>query len=235
MVINTCKNIHILKQLISLYKSNGINIVPLLALNLFFYNLSKGAIMKYYLLIPILAIFILAGCAKENSILEPQTSQIQTNRQWLKINQSSTLSVENTYTVTKSIDGNKGGSIALVQSFINDGKQASFSANLTIPKHAFKGTLNISYTVNTETASIEFSPTTPGFNRDLSLDLIFTGIDISKNKTSDLRFSYLDGDNIIPVESAYVKVDVNQGILEVLGAQISHFSRYGWSTLDDQE
>jgi hypothetical protein len=183
--------------------------------------------MKYFLLVPIIAVFILAGCSKENSIIGPQSSQLHSKSQWIKIGQSSSLSsVECTNTVSKSIDGNKGGTIELTQ--------FSFSAVLTIPKHAFKGTQVISYTVNTETASIDFQPLGMDFNKNLSLDLTFTGLNISNYKASDLSFSFLDGDNIVPVSSAYENVNIKQGFLQVLGAQISHFSRYGWSTIDDQ-
>jgi|CZKP01.1.fsa_nt_gi hypothetical protein len=192
--------------------------------------------MKYYLLIPILAIFILAGCAKENSIIGPQSSQIQSKSQWITISHSPSLSVENIYSVSKSINGNNGGSIELTQAFINDGQQASVTATLTIPQGAFNGNKVISFTVNTETAEIDFTSVTPkdkDFDQSLSLDLTFSGINISEYKVSDLGFSYFDGSNIVPIKSAYENVDINQGLLIVLGAQINHFSRYGWSTKDD--
>jgi hypothetical protein len=192
--------------------------------------------MKYYLLIPILAIFILAGCAKENSIIGPQSSQIQSKSQWITISHSPSLSVENIYSVSKSINGNNGGSIELTQAFINDGQQASVTATLTIPQGAFNGNKVISFTVNTETAEIDFTSVTPkdkDFDQSLSLDLTFSGINISEYKVSDLGFSYFDGSNIVPIKSAYENVDINQGLLIVFGAQINHFSRYGWSTKDD--
>jgi hypothetical protein len=188
--------------------------------------------MKYYLLVPILAIFILAGCSKENSVIGPQSSQKQSKTEWIKINHTPSLSVENTYTASKSIDGNKGGSIALSQIFKNDGNWALVTAKLTIPKGAFSGTQLISYTVNTETAGIEFSPSGQTFNISLSLDLVFTGINISGYKASDLSFSYLEGNSIVPAKFTYANANIGQGLLVVLGAQIAHFSRFGWATLD---
>ena len=190
---------------------------------------------KYYLLTPILAIFILAGCSKENSIMGPQSSQTQSKSQWIKINNTPSLSVENIFTVSKSVNGNKGGIVEMTQTFINDGNQASVTAILTIPKGSFNGNKVISFTVNTETAEIEFSPIPPkgkDFDINLSLDLTFSGINISKYKDSHFSFSYFDGNNIIPVASDYVNVNIEQGLLQVLGAQINHFSRYGWSTID---
>jgi hypothetical protein len=188
--------------------------------------------MKYYLLVPILAVFILAGCAKENSIMGPQSSQKQSKNEWIKISHSPSLSVENTYTASKSIDGSKGGSIELSKVFKNDGNWALVTAKLTIPKGAFLGTETITYTVNTETAGIDFSPSTKAFNKNLSLDLIFTGVNISGYKASDLAFAYLDDGTIIPAKFTYANANIAQGLLVVLGTQISHFSRYGWSTLD---
>jgi PBP1b-binding outer membrane lipoprotein LpoB len=189
--------------------------------------------MKYYILIPILAIFILAGCSKQNSVTAPISSQTQSNRQWIKINHTPSLSVENTYSASKSIDGNKGGTVELSQTFRNNGNWALVTAKLTIPKGAFSGTQVISYTVNTETAGIDFSPNSTSFDKNLSLDLVFTGVDISGYDASKLKFAYLDGNVIIPAFFTYVNADIAQGLLVVLGAQISHFSRYGWSTIDD--
>ena len=188
--------------------------------------------MKYYLLIPILAIFILAGCAKENSIMGPQSSINQSTSQWIKIIHSPSLSVENKYTASKSIDGSKGGSIELSQVFKDDGKWALVTAKLTIPKGAFSGTKSISYTVNTETAGIDFLPATPSFNKNLSLDITFTGVNISGYKASDLNFASLEGGSIVPAKFTYANANIAQGLLIVIGAQISHFSRYGWSTID---
>ena len=48
--------------------------------------------MKYYLVVPILAAFILAGCAKENSIVGPPSQQTQAKREWIKINTAGSFS-----------------------------------------------------------------------------------------------------------------------------------------------
>jgi hypothetical protein len=188
--------------------------------------------MKYLLLFPILAIFILAGCAKENSIMGPQTSANQSTSQWIKIIHSPSLSVENTYTASKSIDGSKGGTVELTKVFKDDGNWALVTAKLTVPKGAFSGTKNISYTVNTETASIDFSPADTSFSKNLNLDITFTGVNISGYNTSELAFAYLDGNYIVPAKFTYANANIAKGLLMVLGAQISHFSRYGWSTID---
>ena len=187
--------------------------------------------MKYYMLVPILAVLIFAGCAKENSIMGPQTSTNQSTSQWIKIIHAPSLSVENTYTVSKSIDGSKGGTVELMKVFKDDGKWALVTAKLTIPRGAFSGTQVISYTVNTETASIDFSPNSINFYKNLSLDLVFTGVNISGYKTSELAFAYLGGNYIVPAKFTYANANIAQGLLVVLGAQIDHFSRFGWSTI----
>ena len=189
--------------------------------------------MKRFILIPILAIFILAGCAKENTIMGPKSSPIQSNSKWIKISHSKSLSVENIYSASKSIDGSKGGTVELSQVFNNDGNWALVTAKLTVPKGAYSGSQVISFTVNTESAGIEFSPTTPNFDKNLSLDLVFTGVNLSGYDVTKLAFAYLDNNSIVPATFTYVNANIAQGLLVVYGAQISHFSRYGWSTIDD--
>ena len=188
--------------------------------------------MKYYVLVPIIAVFIFAGCAKDNSIMGPQSVTKQQTSQWVKLTNSSSLSVENTFTASETIDGSKGGIINLTQVFKGDGDWAKVTAKLTIPKGAFSGTEVISFTVNTDYASIEFSPNTTNFDHDLSLDLIFTGVNLSGYDETNLFFSYLDGNSIVPAKHTFIKVNKGYGLLKVLGAQISHFSRYAWSTID---
>ncbi|MDR3611023.1 MAG: hypothetical protein P4L27_10700 [Ignavibacteriaceae bacterium] len=190
--------------------------------------------MKYYFLVPILAAFILVGCAKENTIMGPPTQQqTQAKSTWIKTSTTASIAVENSYTASKTIDGSKGGSIALSQAFRNNGNWALVTAYLSIPKGAFSGTKVISYTVNTDDASIDFSPSPTSFLKNLSLDLTFKGINLSGYRNSQLCFAYLDGSNIVPVTSGQVYVNTRQGLLTITGAQISHFSRYGWSNIDN--
>ena len=187
--------------------------------------------MKYFLTIPILAVLILTGCSKENSIVGPQ-QQTQTTNQWIQINHSSTLSVENTYSASKTINGNNGGTIDLpLKMFINNGHLAFVAASLKIPSHAFTGTKAISFTVNTDCAGVDFSPAMT-FSKNLSLDITFTGVDISGYDPSHLGFAYLDGTGIIPAQFVLLNANILNGLLLVQGAQITHFSRYGWATID---
>jgi len=181
---------------------------------------------------PILAAFILAGCAKENSIVGPPSQQTQVKREWIKINTTASLAVENSYTASKSIDGSKGGTVELTQVYKSNGNWALVTAKLSIPKGAFSGTKVISYTVNTESAGIDFSPSPLSFQKNLSLDLTFTGVDLAGYDASKLVFAYLDGSTIVPAKYTYANANIANGLLVVVGAQLGHFSRYGWSTLD---
>ena len=188
--------------------------------------------MKYLLVITIFAAIILSSCSKESSIVGPQTQKSAKN-EWIKLGHSSSLSTENTFTASKSIDGSKGGSIALSQSYINgNGKWALVTASLNIPKGAFTGTQVISYTVNTDCAGVEFFPTPLSFSKNLSLDIVFTGVDISGYDPNHLGFAYLDGTQVLPARFVYTNANIANGLLVVLGAQITHFSRYGWATID---
>ena len=196
-----------------------------------YFLLNERKKMKYFLIIPIFAAMILSGCTKENSVVGPQQPQT-TKNEWISINHSTSLSKENTYTASKSIDGSRGGTISLAQSFKSNGTWSIVTATLTIPKGAFTGTQVISYTVNTDCAGINFFPSPSTFAKNLNLDLVFTGIDISGYDPNHLGFAYLDGTSIIPARFIYTNANIANGLLVVLGAQISHFSRYGWATID---
>jgi hypothetical protein len=69
----------------------------------------------------------------------------------------------------------------------------------------------------------------------LTLDITFTGVDLTGYNPTQLCFAYLDGqNNIVPAQCDYINVNVAHGRLEVDGAQLTHFSRYGWSTIDGE-
>jgi hypothetical protein len=188
--------------------------------------------MKNFLVIPILAALIFSGCSKESTVVGPP-QQNQVKNEWIKLNNSSSLSVENTYTASKTIDGSKGGTISLSKAFNNNGNWAIVTASLTIPKNAFSGSKLISYTVDTDCAGIVFSPAGLNFKKNLSLDLVFTGVDISAYDPKTLGFCYLDDNGyVVPSRWVYANANIAQGLLVVTGAQITHFSRYGWGTID---
>jgi hypothetical protein len=188
--------------------------------------------MKFLLVITIFAAMIFAGCSKQNTVVGPQQQQTVKN-EWIKFGHSSSLSTENSYTASKSIDGSKGGSISLVQSYKNsDGNWALVTATLNIPAGAFTGTQLISYTVNTDCAGVQFFPSPSTFSKTLSFDIIFTGVDISGYDPTHLGFAYLDGSQVLPARFVYTNANIANGLLVVLGAQITHFSRYGWATID---
>jgi hypothetical protein len=43
----------------------------------------------------------------------------------------------------------------------------------------------------------------------------------------------MDNDNFVPVPASKIKIDIKHGSLSVVNGEIFHFSRYGWSTKND--
>jgi hypothetical protein len=84
----------------------------------------------------VLAGIVLAGCTKENSVVGPQQQQ-QAKNQWIQINHSSSLSVENTYTASRWINGSWGGTIEMDKDFRSNGQHASVTVILKIPETPF--------------------------------------------------------------------------------------------------
>ncbi len=112
-------------------------------------------------------------------------------------------------------------------SFVN-GKLISMNAKLTIPQNAYKGKLTFDMIFDFANYSVQLYPTPFTFVKPVILDLSFVGVDFSTLDASNLNFNYLDGEK----ESLkYTNSYVNEkfGILSIFGAEIPHFSRYGWT------
>lgn len=185
-----------------------------------------------FLFISILAALILAGCSKQSTITEPQK---EVQRAWLKLNIHPDQKVENDFTASKLIDGSVGGQLNLSEDFYVNGKNVTIDVELDIPAGAFSGTKQISYTVNNDDATIDFSPKM-AFDKDLTLNYKLTGVDLSSYNPDLLDFVYLKNHSSFVLTSyLWKKVDSRRGLLEVFKAKIAHFSRYGWATITDPD
>ena len=177
----------------------------------------------------LLAALILAGCSKQINVNGPET---QPKREFLKLNLQPTEKVENYFLAGDIINGSQGGEIELEKSFYSNGKQGKVEVKLTIPAGAFTGTKLIAYLINSDNGTINFYPSMT-FNKSLTLDYKIKGINLSGYNPADIDFGYMNGSTIVIASYDSKKINIGQGLLEVDGARITHFSRYGWATIDD--
>lgn len=133
------------------------------------------------------------------------------------------------YSRNFTVNSKKGAVIFVKKQFLQpNGKPIFLRAQLIIPKDAFEGILNFNIEINSEDLSVKLSPSPYKFDRPLLLSVHFSGVDLTGYSKSELDFDYMDGE---PEHLSYCMkdVDITRGQLLVVGAEIHHFSRYGWT------
>lgn len=131
------------------------------------------------------------------------------------------------FTIFKTIDGEKGGEVLLNQ--IKDNIHAF--AKLNIQKNSFIGLVNISITIDPSTASIKFSPTM-SFKRCLILDASIKGLDLKAMNLNSKKVGFYyfpQKGSKVYVKNHGVSADLTLRKLSVTAAVLKHFSRYGWA------
>ena len=80
-------------------------------------------------------------------------------------------------------------------------------------------------------ASVRFYPETI-FNRDVRLDLVFTGLDLQNmgfTTSGNANFVYFNNNGTTEaIANDGSTVNISQSVLSVQNAKLYHFSRYGW-------
>ena len=189
--------------------------------------------MKKILILIALAGIIFAGCTdvKLNNVSPPD----QGTNKLIPIPRRTGLSSETAYTTTKTIDGSVGDTMTINASYMGDnGKLVTLNLTMTIPAGAFNGMQTITLTADDQYAAVSCTPSMV-FNQSLQLNYTYTGLDIkSLNLPKHTNGFYFisDSGNFVAVASTGFVIDKSSGTLSVTGAQINHFSRYGWTTLD---
>lgn len=191
--------------------------------------------MKKLIIIIAAFAFILFGCQDENSLVEPSANfavQNLTKGKPVK-NDDLTLNsnddVRSHYAKTYTIDGKKGGRIRETHTWLDSsGNSVVMEAYLTIPRNAFEGKLTFDIIFDLENLSVELYPSPYTFDKPVLLDLLFEGVDLSGFDTSNMEFEYQSPDGTT-YEVLYESKTIEANYLEVVQAQLPHFSRYGWT------
>ena len=134
--------------------------------------------------------------------------------------------------VSKLIDGKKGGWIEWDTSYVNgNGREIYSSMSLRIPRNAFQGTREIVIQPNPEETTIQFFPEM-AFKKPLKLYYEVWGVDLQALgylTSGRYDFAYFDDyGNIELIKSKQSSVDIHNNKIRVLNAKLYHFSRYGW-------
>ncbi len=140
--------------------------------------------------------------------------------------------VKHPTTITKSINGETGGVIHLTGLYVGSDLRVNVvNAKLDFPPGSFEGTRNITLTADYQMPSIICEPHMD-FNKELSLDLIYTGLDLEELgfTPENVGFAYIAEDGTTdPCQYDSIDFVFLRGILGVHNAKIKHFSRFGYT------
>ena len=189
--------------------------------------------MKKILMLLALAGIVLTGCSdvKLNNVSQPEKGTYKL----VQIPAKTGLTSETVYSTTSIVDGSIGGTMTINASYTGDnGQTVTLNVSMTIPAGAFSGVRTITLTADDQYAALVCSPSMV-FDKNLLLDFSYTGLNI---KTVDLPkdkngFYFISDSGILEtIASNGFIIDKKSGSLSVTGAQIPHFSRFGWATIN---
>lgn len=167
--------------------------------------------MKKILIIFTIGVLFFLGCSEKTSITNPETQ----SRSFISLSDGSLNKITDDY-VEKSINGDKGGIITFRLGI------------LLIPKGAFEGTKTLTISNDNKFAAVDFGPSMQ-FNKPLQFTIHYTDLNLSGIDPDKVDFGYMDGNKFEPAVYQSLRVDVKKGSLTVIGAEIHHFSRYGFT------
>lgn len=171
------------------------------------------------------------GCMQESNITEP-VNGIEKNQSKtiIMLPQRADMNVEDSFTSSQTINGISGGELHLVKSYLAaNGKTVNVDCRLTVPANSsFADSRDITMQVSDE-AGVEFFPSM-AFNQPVVLNFRITGLDLSGVNPDDVEFFYVDqSGNLAPTVNDGVTVDAATGALNVVNAQLPHFSRWAYA------
>ncbi len=184
--------------------------------------------MKIILTTLLLFAFFLLGCA--DTPISPVKNDDH-SYQFIKLPKKSGMYVETIFSKTKTINGDSGGTIRIIESYVaEDGHTVKINAKLKVKEGSYNGEVTITLTVDDGFAAVSFSPEMD-FDIPVELDLKFEGIDLEglNLTTGDYDFIFIDDDGTTG-GVAYNVLHVNEdlGKIWVIKAKLHHFSRYGF-------
>ena len=204
--------------------------------------------MKTLLSLLVLPALLLVGCT--DTSIAPIESDNQ-SYQLIKLPPKAGLSVENIFSITKTINGDKGGQIRIKERYkTEDGHTVKIDVKLKVKKKSFPGDVDITMTIDADYASVWFFPHMV-FDKPVELQAKFEGISRENlgSTSGDYDFVFIDEDNNIElVEHDLIDVDEQhkakkvdtRGIYSLYfpinikfhgkngKAKLTHFSRYAF-------
>lgn len=172
-----------------------------------------------------------AGCMQESNITEPvTTTENNQAKTIIMLPATANMNVNEIFSESQDIDGEAGGEIHLVKSYVaSNGQTVTIDCKLTVPANlSFDDFRNITMEIGGQ-AGVDFFPSMT-FNEPVILNFTVTGLDLNGVNPNNVGFFYVDGNgNLFPTNNEGVSVNLSTGTLTVVNAQLPHFSRWAYA------
>jgi hypothetical protein len=175
----------------------------------------------------------LVGCAMDDGlapIMDDNASlgsEVQPN--WIVLPQPSDLSLAKTVSVSRTINGSDESLIEINTGYAGGPfGWVSITANARFQRYAFTGTRTVTMSINDQYGAADFSPSGT-WAKPVIYNLTIVGADLRSVDPSKVKFVYVapDGKYYTAV-CQKIYVEKQSGKLQVINAQLPHFSRYAF-------
>ena len=182
---------------------------------------------KYISIIAVLSLFVI-GCSEQMSVNSPvNTNTAEPN--WIALPDKESMIVNGDVSVSRLLYGTDESLLE-----INTGYAGgpigwiSITANARFQRNSFGGSRYTTMSVNDKFGTATFSPSGT-FTKPVIYNLTIMGVDLSKVDPAKVSFVYLspNGQYYKPVYDK-IYVEKQSGKLQIVNAQLPHFSRYGF-------
>ena len=176
------------------------------------------------------------ACSENTNLVDPQNQNSNITATHQTLNWLSTPSAKGSKFIgldqaeaEKVIDLTVGGDVSA--NFVSADGMKTISATLHVPAGALKDTPTLRFymLIDNDKLSIKFQPHPTFFDVPLTLDLEYTGIDLTGIDPTTIYFAYLDDPTTgFIITNDHIFTDVNTGTIRIVGGEIPHFSEYGF-------
>ncbi len=189
--------------------------------------------MNRYLYILILLTLFVIGCKNNSNLVSPVDTTVNTNDivrspNWITLPQSTETALKKDVAVSKIIYDYEDTNLEINTRYWSRYGRISIYANAEFQKFSFKGQRYVRMSVNDEFGASDFYPSGT-WAKPVIFNLRIIGIDLHNVDPSQVDFVYMAPDGSYhkaKYESIYV--NTGRGILQVINAELPHFSRWGF-------
>jgi hypothetical protein len=184
--------------------------------------------MRNFLYIIVFFAALIIGCSDESGIVSPQ-GNLTEEPDWIVLPASEDLSLKKDATVSRWIYGDQESLLEINTDYAGGPfGRISITANARFQRYSFVGQRYITMNVNDEFGTATFSPTGT-FSKPVIYNLTIVGVDLSNVNPATVSFVYMSPDgNYYKPNYQQIVVDKQCGRLQILNAELPHFSRYGF-------